>query len=394
MNTTPPPQRGPRALWQGAPRAAEVAVGVILVAAAGADLVGRAMAGSPWLSWIPPLVVLAGVAVGFRSPAPGLAVVAVAPILAAAIGEEPIATWSMVCFAAFLFALRSVPGFVVGALLGAVNFGSVYYSIGVIDVRVDASASVFAFAAIVGAATGSAVRSNIRYRREVEQRIRESEVARLAAVDRGIAQERLRIARDLHDSVGHQIAVVNMHLGAAEVHAANDGAGAQASLAAARGAVQEVLRETQQILAVLGVERAAPGLGAAPSHELIHQLVETYRTAGMQVQESVQDLGCEIPSQVSIAAYRIVQEALTNAHRYGDGQASLTVTRDDQDGDVVRIEVANAYGVRTGSASPGGGNGLVGMRERAQSVGGRVEIRSDGPLFWLSATLPVGGGAT
>lgn len=391
MDSIGEPRRRPP-LWQFVPRIVEgIVLGIILLAAT-VDIITLAASSTPWPGYAAPIVLVVGVAAGYRLPWAGLAVVAVAPMLAVAAGAVPVATWSMVCFAAFLFTLRGMRGLVVGGLLAVVNFASAAFSIGTIDISVDASASIFGFAALVGAAFGSALFGNVRYRREVEARIRETEAARIAAVDRGIAQERLRIARDLHDSVGHQIAVVNMHLGAAEVSLGPGETRARGSLDAARGAVQEVLRETQQILAILRVGRDEDRMEATPGHELIRHLIDSYRTAGMTIEENVQELGDGIVSQVSIAAYRIVQEALTNAHRYGDGTASVTVLR-DHDEDAVRIEIANMQGARRRPSSPGGGNGLVGMRERAESVGGRMDVQHDDPLFWVTAVLPVTGEA-
>lgn len=382
--------RARKSLWRVVPRLLEVVVVVVILLAAAVDVVTLALASSPWSGYVAPLIIVAGVALSYRLAWAGLVLVAVAPAVATLSDIAPVAPWSMVCFAALLLTLRGLPALAVGGLLGVANFVSVGLTLGTVDVAVDASASVFAFAALMGAASGSAVRGNARYRQEVEHRIHDGEVARLTAVDRSVAQERVRIARDLHDSVGHQIAVVNMHLGAAEVFLDDDRERSRQSLGAAREAVQGVLRETQQILAILRVDRPEQRLEATPGHELIRQLIESYRTGGMIIEGKVADLGTGIAPQVSIAAYRIVQEALTNAHRYGDGKASVLVVRDRDARDDVRIEVANMHGARRRASSPGGGNGLVGMRERAESVGGSVDIR-DGDPFWVVALLPAAG---
>lgn len=380
-------------LWQFGPRIVEsTAVGILLVSAA-VDIATLPDSHATLLRYAAPIVLILGVAIGYRLQWVGLAVVALAPVLAVVSDAVPVATWSMVCFAALLFTLRGLQPLVVSGLLAVTNFATAAFAVGTIDVSIDPSASIFSFAAFVGAVSGSAIHGNLRYRREAEARIHDAEVARIAAVDRGIAQERLRIARDLHDSVGHQIAMVNMHLGVAEVSLAPDPTRAQESLNAARGAVQGVLRETQQVLAVLRVGRGQDHLEVPPGDEPIRNLIGSYRTAGMTIEDNVQTLGSDIVSQVRIATHRIVQEALTNAHRYGDGTASVSVSRDQDNGNVVRIEVANMHGTRRRASSPGGGNGLVGMRERAESVGGTIDVRNDDRLFWISAVLPVSGKA-
>lgn len=149
--------------------------------------------------------------------------------------------------------------------------------------------------------------------------MREAEQGRQAAVERGVAQERLRIARDLHDGVGHQIAVVNMHLGAAEVHL-SDPRALRGDLVAARAAVQAVLRETQQILAVLRVDNAGERPQATPSPAAVGDLVESYRQAGMVVNANIGSFGIALSGQSSVAVYRVVQEALTNAHKHGSAR--------------------------------------------------------------------------
>ncbi|MFT4235462.1 MAG: histidine kinase [Microbacterium sp.] len=389
QTSTQAPRQMSARLWDVLPRALESGTLVILLLAAGTEIATAAVRGATALQCFPAVMIVAGVIVSYRIRHLGLAVVAAAPLVAVLVGRTPmVGIWSMACFVAFLLTLRGVSALLCGAVVAVANFTAVAWDIGTIDVHVDASASIAAFAAVVCAAIGSAIRGNHRYRQEAEQRIAEAQATRVAAIDRGIAQERLRIARDLHDSVGHHIAVVNMHLGAAEVHLPHGADDTRADLAAARQGVQAVLKETQQILTVLRVGDAKAGLEPTPGHTAINDLIASYRHAGMAVEATLDDMTGELSAQASVAAYRIVQEALTNAHKHGQGPASVTIRQDDAGS--VRIEVVNLR--RTGGAdTSGGGNGLVGMRERAESVGGTLDTRADATLFWVTATIPTGG---
>ncbi|MFT4051200.1 MAG: histidine kinase [Microbacterium sp.] len=372
--------------WELVPRALESGVLVILLLAVGTEVVTAAVGGATVVHYLPAALIVTGVAVSRRLPYLGLGLVATAPLLATLVGREPATgIWSMACFAVLLFTLRGFSALLSGAVVAIANFAAVAWQLGTINVNTDASASIAAFAAIVCAAIGSAIRGNHRYRQEAERRVQDAEASRLAAVDRGIAQERLRIARDLHDSVGHQIAVVNMHLGAAEVHLPPGAEQTRGDLAAAREGVQAVLLETQQILTVLRVGDGEQGLEPTPGHTGIQDLVDSFRHAGMAIEATLEDVTGELSAQASVAAYRIVQEALTNAQKHGEGTVSVTI-RQGEAGDV-SIEVVNVRRAH-GHAAPGGGNGVVGMRERAASVGGALSTRTDGKLFWLTATIP------
>jgi signal transduction histidine kinase len=374
-------------VWEVLPRALEIGALVILLLAVGVEIATAVVAGSTFVQYLPVALVVAGVVTSYRIPYLGPGLVAAAPLLAVLVERATVTgIWSMACFAVFLFTLRGFSALLSGAVVAVANFAAVAWEVGTVDVNVDASASIAAFAAVVCAAIGSAVRGNHRYRLEAERRLQEAETSRVAAVERGVAQERLRIARDLHDSVGHQIAVVNMRLGAAEVHLPPGADEARADLDAARGGVQAVLRETQQILTVLRVGDAGQGLEPTPGYTAIQDLLDSFRQAGMPIEASLEDISEELSAQASVAAYRIVQEALTNAQKHGTGPISVAVRHDDEQGGV-SIEVVNLRRTDRPS-SAGGGSGLIGMRERAVSVGGTLTTRSDDRLFWVTATIP------
>ena len=240
-----------------------------------------------------------------------------------------------------------------------------------------------AFAALVLAATGSAIRVNARYHAEAAARLLTMEESRASEIQREIAQERLRVARDLHDSVGHQIAVVSMRLGSAEVHLPPGAEAARADLDGARTALQSVLRETQEILRVLRDDDAAPTVPARrPS---IRHLVAGLRDAGMRLDADVQEFD-DIPADVALTAYRIVEEALTNAQKHGEGTTTLRV--EVAAGGAISIDVANPLREVPGSRPSSGGLGLIGMRERAEASGGTLDSRWEDGIFRVSASLP------
>jgi signal transduction histidine kinase len=117
-------------------------------------------------------------------------------------------------------------------------------------------------------------------------------------------------------------------------------------------------------------------------------LVEEFRQAGMDVTASIAEEPAGIDPEVSAAAYRVVQEALVNARKHGTGivRLAVTVARGN-----VHIEAVNRRSLDTSDEQTAGGYGLIGMRERAASAGGRIDIDSDDALFTLRAVLPVRG---
>jgi len=379
------------AFWDRLPRVLERTVLVIAALALSVQVVLVVEAGSPAGGWLAVALSASGIWVGRRDPYPGLGLTAAAPVVAALLGWDPVASWSLACFVAFLLTLRSLPGLLTGAVVGAANLTASWIDLGTVLPSQNPGASIAACAAFVTAAAGSAIRGHRQYWAELEHRTAQAVATRDAAVNRSVAEERVRIARDLHDSIGHQIAVVNMHLGAAEVHLPVGADASRSDLRAARAAVQEVLRETQQILQVLRVGSEEQTVAPTPGHALLPGLVASFREAGMAVEATLPARPPDLPPAVSAAVYRIAQEALTNAQRHGAGSASILVEHAPGGQVVVEVVNARADAVRRGS-SPGG-NGIVGMRERAAAAGGTLRVRADGHLFWVRAELPSGSTA-
>ncbi|GAA2657554.1 sensor histidine kinase [Paractinoplanes durhamensis] len=237
----------------------------------------------------------------------------------------------------------------------------------------------------IGLATaiGDASRLRQAYVAEVEERARRAEQTRDGEARRRVVEERIRIARELHDVVSHHIAMINVQAGAARHVLSHQPEAADSALEHIRRASDTVLRE---LGSVVGVLRQADDLdsGTEPVRGLARfaELLGTSGAAGLHVEH--QQLGTirELPALVDLAAYRILQESLTNAQKHGAGTASVTIRYTA--GHVV-LEVTNTAGTH-GSA---GGYGLVGMRERATATGGtlKTERRPDG-TFRVRAVLP------
>ncbi|MBB5866918.1 signal transduction histidine kinase [Allocatelliglobosispora scoriae] len=236
-------------------------------------------------------------------------------------------------------------------------------------------------------AVGDATRSRRAYIAAVEERARRAEQTREEEARTRVVQERLRIARELHDVVAHNIAVINVQAGvAAHVLRARPDAAEQA-LQHIRTAARSVLDELGTVLGVLrqpddaeAATEPTPGLGR------LAELLDSLAAAGLRVEYRLTGEARPLSAAVDLTAYRIAQEALTNAHKHGaDGVAHLRV---EYTPDALTLEVGNAV---PHPARPAGGtsHGIIGMSERAASVGGTLStgIGTDGQ-FRVRAVLP------
>jgi signal transduction histidine kinase len=205
---------------------------------------------------------------------------------------------------------------------------------------------------------------------------------------RRVDEERLRIARELHDVVAHTMATINVQAGvAAHVLAARPEAAAEA-LQAIKTASKDGLRELRAILNLLRQADESDPIEPAPGTAQAATLIDRACRAGLQTTLTVTGTPVPLPAAVDLTAYRIIQESLTNAVRHA-GPATATVSlcyRDDE----LRIDVADTgCGQPDGPGTGGAGHGLAGMRERAAAVGGTVET---GPSaaggYRVAATLP------
>jgi signal transduction histidine kinase len=207
-------------------------------------------------------------------------------------------------------------------------------------------------------------------RRAVELERAREELARLA-----VNAERVRIARELHDVVAHSMSVIAMHAGSGRLAAVRDPQAARRALEVVEDSSRTALAEMRRLVTVLrDADEAGPDLAPAPDLTRVHRLVAEVAAAGLQVEVRTEGDLAAAPPGVSLAAYRIVQEALTNVVRHvGPTRVHLTVA---VDGDRVRLEITDEGGARiTTAAHPAGtGHGTVGMQERALLYGGELTI--------------------
>ena len=205
---------------------------------------------------------------------------------------------------------------------------------------------------------------------------------------RAATEERLRIARELHDVVAYSFATIKVQAGVA-LHLLDDGPAALAeALQAIDSASKEALGEVRQILGQLrGPDDVEPH-GTAPGVDGVERLAATMTAAGVQTQVVVTGTARPLPPAVDLTAFRVAQEALSNVLRHA-GSTSAVVTL-AYEADCISVRVDNEEGERRDLGQRGSGHGLVGMRERVAEVGGRLDAgpRSSGG-FSVSARLPL-----
>ena len=220
------------------------------------------------------------------------------------------------------------------------------------------------------------------------ERAAQLEREQAAEARRAVAEERTRIARELHDVVAHRVSLMTVQAGAAKTVAADDPEAASQAMHAVEKAGRQALDELRHLLGVLRPEADAEALGPQPGLADVPRLVDQLRAAGLDVSLTMEGAQIDLPARVDLSAYRIVQEALTNALRHA-GPSARTEVRLHADNRGVDIEVLdNGRGV---TILTGSGHGIIGMRERALLLGGRLDVGPrPGGGFHVVAHLPVG----
>lgn len=239
---------------------------------------------------------------------------------------------------------------------------------------------------------GVAVRDQRRIVAAAQERARAAEESREEEAQRRVADERLRIARELHDVVAHHIAVIQVQAGVAEHLLASNPEVAHDAIVQVRESSREVLGEMATLLGVL--RPADPDARREPVRGLgrLDELVDSFRSTGLRVTIRRDGAPTPLAPLVDVTAYRVIEESLTNAFRHGSGSAEVTVA--SAPGAVV-IDVTNPVpGMARASgpvraASHGAGLGLRGMRERVDAVGGTLNTGTHGTgRFTVHVELP------
>ena len=263
----------------------------------------------------------------------------------------------------------------------------------VLDPRVFAVAVTVAFAA----AAGDGTRSRREYIAAITERAERAEETRESEARRRVSEERLRIARDLHDAVAHQIAVISLNAGVASSAIETRPAAALEAVRTIRAAARTVLGEIGALLDVLRTgDDATLEISPQPGLEHLDDLIAQFVDAGLRVTVRTEGVPLAVGGATSLIAYRVIQEGLTNAHKHGaESRAHVLVQVNDDALEIVvtnpivagaassdTVPVAEAIDVRSGL-------GLIGLRERVAAVRGVVEGGPGAGGWRLAATLPI-----
>jgi signal transduction histidine kinase len=383
-----PTIRPPQPLWVDAVLAfavvaAQIAGTEILVRTAGSDrpmdVVGYG------------LLAASGGALAFRDRAP-------VGVLLAVVGSVLVYTWlgyaggfytvSLVfaIWAAVAAGYRVVALVVCGALIALVIVASYVVPIGH---AADADAPIWMAGWLAASfVLGEVSRSRRRYLEQVEQRAIDAERTREEEARRRAGEERLRIARDLHDVLAHNISTINVQAGVAAHLIGEQSDQARDALITIKDTSKDALRELRDTLGMLRqVDDERAPRTPSPSLARLDELVAAMSAGGMEVRVERTGAPRPLPPTVDRAAYRIVQESLTNVTRYAHA-STATVSLDYGPYDLT-VQVDDD-GRGSSAAVPTGGSGIAGMRERVAAAGGDLEV---GPLpgrgFRVRARLPL-----
>jgi signal transduction histidine kinase len=314
-----------------------------------------------WPPWLPVAVATAG---AVASMAAGTPDVLVGPAL---------------IVSTFVFSLRSEKTPVIAGtamVIGVLIIGHLLFNLHGKTGWSDAAVVPWA---AVAAAIGQAVRAKRAHQAMLEERARRAEERREREARRRVQEERLRIARELHDAVGHQVALINVQAGAMGYLLDTDLGKARESLAHIQQASEAALEELRLTVGLLRQPGDSEPTEPAGGLSRLDELIESFATTGLRVTCEVTGQVRRLPEAIDLTAYRVIQESLTNAAKHAAG-ASALVQLAFRPG-VLALSVQDDGPLVVKDAEGGEGHGIIGMRERAAAVGG-----------WLSAGPRGGGG--
>jgi signal transduction histidine kinase len=313
----------------------------------------------------------------------------------AAAGERVNSTYVMLVLLVAFYSVgaycerrRAVSGLVTGLVLLA--FVLVIENLAVSEADGAAGAGDFVFiAAIVGVVWALAVTVRERSQRagELEERADRLERERAEEARMAVAQERARIARELHDVVAHSVSVIAVQTGSIRRRLRHERPAEAAELTTIEETARQALAEMRRMLGLLRTDDDDLALTPQPGIDQVAPLVEQVRETGLDVELEVQGNRRPLPPGVDLAAYRIVQEALTNVLKHaGPARAQIDVRFGERELELVISD----DGCGSGDDHNGGGHGLVGMRERVSLYGGALQTGpADEGGFSVRARLPI-----
>jgi signal transduction histidine kinase len=361
----------------------------LLLAALGA---GTAFAGRPVLVALPLLLAMI-IPVVFRRRNPvaafsvavvsGAAQLVVFPRPSAADLAIPVLLYTLAAYRPRRVSLAGLAICLLGAILGVL----VWTTGLAVDRQIIVALVIFCGTALVAWVLGDSMRYRRAYYAALEERAARLEREADAQAQIATATERARIARELHDVIAHHVSVMVVQADGAGYALDGNPERARRALAAISATGRQTLTEMRRLLGLLRSGDARTQLTPQPGLGQLRELVEQARAAGMSVSLTQQGAPHPLPEGAELAAYRVVQESLTNTRKHGGlAAAASIILRYDHDGLVVQVS-DNGRGDTT--AGDGIGHGLTGMRERVEMYGGTVTA---GPLpeggYQVTAQIP------
>ena len=342
------------------------------------------------------LLLLQTLPIAARSVAPlGALIVSVAAIsLHVGVGYQgvPAGTFAALVILYSAASLTDIRQAIVAAVITAAGI-AIYFTTDRGDPGLTQAVTTFATYA-VGWGLGIYARSRREYTNVVEERASLLEREREARAREAVADERARIARELHDMVGHALNLIVIQSGGAQRVFQSKPELARESLVSIESTGRKALSDMERMLGILrGAEAADDGLSPQPGLSHVDDLAAQVSEAGLPVEVTVEGTPVPLPSSVDLSAYRIIQEALTNALKHaGPAHASVKIRHGS---DSLELEITDdGHGVSGDRAGDDkGGRGLIGMRERAGMFGGELSFgpRPEGG-YRVYVRLPLGGG--
>jgi signal transduction histidine kinase len=233
---------------------------------------------------------------------------------------------------------------------------------------------------------GLSVQAALRRERQAVEHADHVLGRREVELERATAEERLRIAQELHDALAHSISAISLQAQVARRAVDAGGTADVDTLRTIERTAQQAMSDTRRLLGVLRVERGEAVIRPAPDMADFDTLMDECRRLGQRLQVTTGGAARALSPAMSAAAFRILQESLTNARRHG-GEGTTQVTL-DWEAHLLTMEVRNPA-TPAGEAGHGPGHGVTGIVERARAFGGRTQVGRDGSAWVVRVQLPL-----